>query len=257
MGDCDEDEFGDLPKDFSEFWEVVLQCRTGREEYTKMRKKLGDLSYPAAFGDFFKRLKNDKTTDKKQQLEDKADLFGLREKCEAVNAGFQEKCRAIFKRMRGGAVGDAADAKCYKLSTAPIKGEVRTMYKFVYKYSCDASKLSDIVRASFVFKDASSLWAAVKTIGGEFYFDGGILRIKDRLSAGIGNGYSDVLLNVRFQGIVCEIQLPLNPFYDIKNGTTNGEGKTIMPGQHAAYAKARHFDAKRFNAICYPKNITK
>merc|ERR1712139_372303 len=89
--------------------------------------------------------------------------------------------------------------KC-RLETARTKSRVRGLYKFVYKYDLDASRLTDIVRASFIFPDITSLWEAVNVIDKEFAAngesDGGIRCMKDRMSHLTDSGYSDVLLNV-------------------------------------------------------------
>lgn len=155
------------------------------------------------------------------------------------------------------------------------------MYKFIYKYQYDARQLTDIVRTSFIFNDVAKLWKAVKTIDEKFaswqcgpspecrgseiqteagsphtcsscekdwnvkedkkITTGGVVSMKDRLTVAPASGYSDVLLNVKYQGIVCEIQLHLKKFMDLKGGDN---------GMHAAYKKARHF-GEDFEKFCY------
>merc|ERR1712098_296346 len=156
-----------------------------------------------------------------------------------INESFQQKCKKISKLcLEGKSFGGTHKA-------APIKKEVRTMYKFIYKYNYDARHLTDIVRTSFIFEDASKLWAAVKTVdeafGGRLWAEGGVVCMKDRLTEAPASGYSDVLLNVRYQGIICEVQLHLKEFIKLKGG---------KGGMHAAYKKARHFGTD-FEKICY------
>merc|ERR1719158_1767116 len=54
--------------------------------------------------------------------------------------------------------------KCPKLDLAPVKGKVRAMNKFLYKYKNSAAGLTDLLRASFVFDSVASIKAAVRTI---------------------------------------------------------------------------------------------
>lgn len=253
-------------------------------KYTDARDKLGNLSYRNILDPAFVRSR---TESKCSQKGEKLDLLGLHKECAGINLAFQKHCQELSTRMDG----------CEKQTKkpVPIKGKVRAMYKFIYKYKYDARELTDIVRTSFIFEDAPSLWKAVETIDNEFApkitlnikyaellprdrdtiisidgipFDearaaedvtkretasliverkgvtGGVLRMKDRLNNPPASGYSDVLLNVRYKDIVCEVQLHLRTFYDLKNGST---------GQHKNYKKARHFGAY-FDTICFPEH---
>lgn len=270
-GRCDASEMDDLPNDFATFWAVIQQCRTGKEKYTDARAKLGDLSYLKFLDSTFVSSKSESKCSQKWE---KLDLLGLHKKCDDINPAFQELStrmdgcesqtegplpkpwKAIKHPQLADKVPEPGSEKDQELfyhnpetkksqwerPGVPIKGEVRAMYKFIYKYEYDARQLTDIVRTSFIFKDAPSLWKAVEIIDNEFKADGGdgILRMKDRLSNPTAAGNSDVLLNVRYKkDIVCEIQLHLRTLYDLKKA-----------GGHAAYKKARHFGAY-FDTICF------
>merc|ERR1711964_881118 len=87
---------------------------------------------------------------------------------------------------------------------------------YVYKYDCDARRLTDVLRASFIFKDIESLRRGAELIHEEFEATGGILNIEDRIAEPTPAGYRDVLLNVKFQNVVVELQLHLEPFYNLK-----------------------------------------
>merc|ERR1712098_148050 len=178
-----------------------------------------------------------------------------------INDAFQQKCEDLMLELNNGSQKLGTNGKTWwsgskqnivytkpediigEHKKAPIKKRVRTMYKFIYKYDYKASGLTDIVRTSFIFDDVSNLWAAVQKVDTAFAAEGGIVAMKDRLTEAPASGYSDVLLNVRFQGIVCEVQLHLKEFIKLKGG---------KGGMHAAYKKARHFGTA-FEKICYPE----
>merc|ERR1712098_732849 len=129
-----------------------------------------------------------------------------------------------------------------KLSLAPMKKMPRAMYKFVYKYQCNANALTDVLRVSYIFEDLDSLRKAATIIDKAFATETsrGILNCKDRIFSPSACSYSDVLLNVNFDGIICEIQLQLCAFYELKH---------VM---HSSYKVARHFGTE-FEEICFGK----
>ena len=65
---------------------------------------------------------------------------------------------------------------------------------------CEVSDLKDIVRCSFIFTTEEEVMYAMERIQSLVE----IVRLKNRM---ISKGYRDVLVNVSFEGIVCEIQL--------------------------------------------------
>merc|ERR1712098_448579 len=89
--------------------------------------------------------------------------------------------------------------------------------------------------------DLKSMQEGIKII--ETQFDGGILNCKDRIANSPASGYSDVLLNVYYENIVCEIQMHLEAFFNEKH---------VM---HKSYKIARHF-GDDFDTICFGKIVT-
>jgi len=149
--------------------------------------------------------------------------------------------------------------KCPKLHLAPVKGKVRAMNKFLYKYNSSAAGLTDLLRASFVFNSVASIKAAVRTIEDYEGFEKAtaenvakftkyqqtkysrIVKLKDRFTNRPSNGNSDVLINVIWQGLVVEIQLHHKELYELKNGDL-----------HHAYEKRRYLGHK-IDDIIFPQ----
>lgn len=65
---------------------------------------------------------------------------------------------------------------------------------------CKIEDLKDIVRCSFIFETEEEVLDAMNSIQSLVE----VVRIKNRMTS---KGYRDVLINVSFEGIVCEIQL--------------------------------------------------
>jgi len=222
---CDKDEMTGLPADFATLWNVVQACKDSKRTYDNEARKLGyESSWPCLNGEF--------TIPDEIPVQDYQDKWCLRElynDCRDQEEGFKSACKRLAHKMNL--------AIKFKPAKTKMKGVVRAMYKFTYKYKRDARQLTDLLRASFVFHDLDSLRKGALVIHKEF--PGGILRMKDRFYNPSPSGNRDVLLNVEFKGIVVEIQLHLKTFYDLKK-----------EGMHAVYKKARHF-GNTFDKICY------
>jgi hypothetical protein len=65
---------------------------------------------------------------------------------------------------------------------------------------CEISDLKDIIRCSFIFTTEEEVMYAMNRIQSLAE----VVRVKNRMTS---KGYRDVLINVSFMGIVCEIQL--------------------------------------------------
>lgn len=208
----------------------TLDYRKARKNYDNARKtvdgldKWNKLQYPPNVT---------KPVKPKQEWKGLMELY---KHCEDVEPAWEEECKV--SQPRTGTLGDLMAQCGGEVSVAPMKGKVRAMYKFIYKYSCDARQLTDVLRTSFIFDNLDNLSKGAKIIN--THFNGGILNCKDRIFEPPASGYSDVLLNVRFNGIVCEIQLQLRAFYDEKKDS------------HKAYKVARHF-GEEFEDICFGK----
>eukprot|EP00301_Raphidiophrys_heterophryoidea_P006438 c12598_g1_i1.p1 GENE.c12598_g1_i1~~c12598_g1_i1.p1 ORF type:complete len:969 (+),score=255.88 c12598_g1_i1:493-3399(+) len=141
---------------------------------------------------------------------------------------------------------------------APLKSIERAIEKSVEDYAGDFSYLLDIVRATVVCNTASDLILVLQTLS-DLSFNRGtfaspqpirkqqssvgrpavkvemtLVRVKNRLdpnfnAASASGGYRDMLLNLRMaDGHLCEVQLQLRGFLDLKHG-----------GGHNLYTVAR------------------
>merc|ERR1711964_718417 len=89
----------------------------------------------------------------------KCDHFDeLYERCAEALPGFQEACKGLRERFNG------SKPRSCELTPSPLalKSRKAAKFKFTNKYNDNASKLTDVLRASFIFEDASSLWAALR-----------------------------------------------------------------------------------------------
>jgi hypothetical protein len=66
--------------------------------------------------------------------------------------------------------------------------------------NCKISNLKDIIRCSFIFETEKEVLYVVEKLQSLVH----TVRVKNRMK---NKGYRDVLINVSFEGIVCEIQL--------------------------------------------------
>lgn len=202
----------------------------------------------------------------------------LFEECDKLNPRDDEKCHSFKKEI--------TEVFSKKLKEEPLfknakfigvnnKGSTRAMYKLLYKYKGDANNLTDIMRASVILPSCAPvdgkypIVEMVNRINDHFKQwnngENGILRIKDRFNNPV-NGYSDILLNVCYEGIICEIQVHLQPLFNIKNGLNlKGDGnltvtvdtlwdnqkeKKLTVDLHKAYELSRRFTSYFMN-ICF------
>jgi len=111
-----------------------------------------------------------------------------------------------------------------------LKGRERALQR-IEDFAGDVSQLTDIVRASLVFKDIDNLYSFLNELGSDNNKSGlEVVSIKDRVLNPLDSGYRDVLLKINFGGHVCELQLHLEPLIEVKNGAG-----------HDLYEQARKF----------------
>merc|ERR1711964_15756 len=159
------------------------------------------------------------------------------EKAKALHAAFRQRCQetadvlvAAGLKISRKTKEPMNDPKEFKLQIAGVKGKKRAEQKFKVNYKYNCLMLTDLLRASFVFHSLTfgngkfTVTEAARIIHKKI----GIVRCKDRFTNALENGYRDVLLNVNLNGFVCEIQIHLEPFYELKKKV-----------QHAAYEKVR------------------
>jgi hypothetical protein len=83
------------------------------------------------------------------------------------------------------------------------------------KYAAPAASwLLDIVRGTVTFNDPFALVLFLKYLQDQP--DAQVVRIKNKFLDAGGSEYRDVLVNVRFQGHVCEVQLALHTLLQMK-----------------------------------------
>eukprot|EP00594_Rhizosolenia_setigera_P005558 CAMPEP_0178950538 /NCGR_PEP_ID=MMETSP0789-20121207/6710_1 /TAXON_ID=3005 /ORGANISM="Rhizosolenia setigera, Strain CCMP 1694" /LENGTH=229 /DNA_ID=CAMNT_0020631279 /DNA_START=34 /DNA_END=720 /DNA_ORIENTATION=- len=102
------------------------------------------------------------------------------------------------------------DTPYKELTIAPLKKEERSREKIENEYGGDASRIVDIVRASFVTMSEEQLVGIAKLL--QELHDQGIIKIvklKNRFSEPLWNGYRDALYNIEVNGVICEVQLHL------------------------------------------------
>jgi len=236
---CDESEVDGLPNDFSKLWTVVRESRVHKVKIDNTSKEIEGINNWESLAGIVlhpvDRILNPSKT---------KGLFALYKICKANEEGFAKKCHDISSQMR-----------CKKLVVGNLKGQVRAMYKFIYKYNCNARRLTDVLRASFIFEDLETLREGAEVIHrlsiewtqsleflancrGTQRVKGGILNVKDRIASPPASGYRDVLLNVEFGDVIVEIQLHLAPFLALKKS------------MHKTYKVARHFGTM-FDQLCF------
>jgi len=133
-----------------------------------------------------------------------------------------------FDLDRNGEDGGYMDGK--------VKGLPRVIQKFFYKYQLDGTAIVDIIRATFVFSDVTSLYQGLY-LAIQFFSqkNGGDIEsslwLKDRFVKPVSNEYRDIILQVKVPGsdIWAEIQ------FHLREALTN-KGK-----QHKLYEVMRHF----------------
>lgn len=254
---CDKMEIEQLPKEFSSLWVAIRATVDHKKKYYETSAAIHEIknwkrmtmsnirevdicpkcsgsgSLSKWFGNATKPCKNcsgvgsftgkpTTVTVHKKPLNPFKCLFRLYGSCEALEKEFKVKCREVGKLFT------KTGMKCVT-HVGGLKGKERAMYKFIYKYNCNARRLTDVLRASFIFHDIASIRLAVGVIHKQFAKTGGILSIKDRIAKPTPVGYMDILLNVRIGNVVCEIQLHLVSFHALKKDC------------HKTYKVARHF----------------
>eukprot|EP01083_Nonionella_stella_P307433 1080443_1 len=133
----------------------------------------------------------------------------------------------------------------FKVGEGQKKGIERAFYKSFYSYHDKEDGfryLTDILRCSIKFVDFENLYRAFQYIHEEMKDKLEILRVKDTFnSPSEPNGYRHLMINVLvkgedvLEGIICEIQLHHETFYDAKRVS------------HRMYKKTRLFDTEHGN----------
>ncbi|KAH8060817.1 pyrophosphatase [Aureococcus anophagefferens] len=135
----------------------------------------------------------------------------------------------------GAAVDAALGRSAVVVLLAPIKSLGRAFSKVHEKYGGRYDGLTDLLRGTLQCDGLDALEAAAKLLGASAALE--VIRVKNRLHASFdadaaSGGYRDVLTNVKVGRVVAEVQLNLEAFVEIKEGSG-----------HAVYEAARviHF----------------
>ncbi|KAH8060526.1 pyrophosphatase [Aureococcus anophagefferens] len=135
----------------------------------------------------------------------------------------------------GAAVDAALGRSAVVVLLAPIKSLGRAFSKVHEKYGGRYDGLTDLLRGTLQCDGLDALEAAAKLLGASAALE--VIRVKNRLHASFdadaaSGGYRDVLTNVKVGHVVAEVQLNLEAFVEIKEGSG-----------HAVYEAARviHF----------------
>lgn len=171
-------------------------------------------------------------------------LKALHDKCGEIQGAWKAKIAEMASKFGEG-------VKC---ESGPLKKMDRCQAKFFYKYHGNGKGLSDINRASIILPSVDGIIDAVNEVDKFFAENGGILRMKNRFmkakDAHLDAGYSDILLNVKFEGIICEVQIHLQSLVNIKKGINEFGVKDLSMKGHAVYKVARRF-SHFFLAVCF------
>ena len=103
-----------------------------------------------------------------------------------------------------------------------VKKLLRAQTKLFTDYGGRVEKLTDIARASIVCGDLKQLRRAVD----EILKRGGVVSLKNRWATPV-DGYADVLINLRIDGVICEIQLHTKSIFEVKGETGHSTYKWL------------------------------
>ena len=110
-------------------------------------------------------------------------------------------------------IGQQCDAQIVQ---PPIKSYQRAQQKVASKFAGDASRITDINRASLIAHDIRQLMTVYQTLATQV----DIMQVKNRFSAPKDSGYRDLNLLIKLPktDMIAEIQLHLGEIANIKNG---------------------------------------
>ena len=94
----------------------------------------------------------------------------------------------------------------------PLKSKKRTIQKTLAEYSGNINNVKDFLRAGIVSRVYGRVDEILENIKENFE----IIRIKDRFKKPDKSHYRDVLINVKFQGIIAEIQIHVRELLEVK-----------------------------------------
>ncbi|RMG43363.1 MAG: hypothetical protein D6719_03940 [Candidatus Dadabacteria bacterium] len=112
-----------------------------------------------------------------------------------------------------------------------LKGRERARQR-LEDFAGDTTQLTDILRASIACESLEQVYQVLQVITNDQDME--IVAIKDRFLEPLDTGYRDILLKIRIEGHVAELQLHLNSILEVKNG----EGHRLYEDMRAIFTKA-------------------
>jgi len=97
--------------------------------------------------------------------------------------------------------------------TTPLKSKKRTIEKAIVNYDGNIPKVSDVLRGSII----SRVYGRIDEIVSDIKKNFDVIRIKNRFEKPKKDEYRDLLINVKLDNIVAEIQVHVRELLNVKN----------------------------------------
>ncbi|QYK12120.1 RelA/SpoT domain-containing protein [Shewanella rhizosphaerae] len=125
----------------------------------------------------------------------------------------------------------------YQLLIPEVKSYERAKAKIAAKFDGDASRITDLARASLVANDIQGLMTAFEDLQQQVK----VLQVKNRFAEPKASGYRDLNLLVQLPqtGMIAEVQLHLKAIAEIKSGEEHKAYEQIQAIEARAIAQSR------------------
>ncbi|QDF74447.1 MULTISPECIES: RelA/SpoT domain-containing protein [Shewanella] len=125
----------------------------------------------------------------------------------------------------------------YQLMLPEVKSYERAKAKIAAKFDGDASRITDLARASLVADDIQGLMTAYEALNSQVK----VLQVKNRFAAPKASGYRDLNLLVQLPetGMIAEVQLHLKGIAEIKSGDEHKVYEQIQAIEARAKSQSR------------------
>ncbi|EMQ2878062.1 RelA/SpoT domain-containing protein [Vibrio navarrensis] len=130
---------------------------------------------------------------------------------------------------------------------AGVKSAQRAKEKVALELNGDASRITDLARATIVANDVASLVSVYEALSRETR----IVKVKNRFKTPAESGYRDLNLLVRLPktNLVAEVQLHLKAIADVKSGPEHDLYEQIQTMERQASAAQRDLNEMELTAI--------
>ncbi len=138
---------------------------------------------------------------------------------------------------------------------AGVKSAHRAKEKVDTELNGQASRITDLARATIVANDVSSLMDAYETLNKEAT----IVKVKNRFKSPAPSGYRDlnVLVELPKTGVIAEVQFHLKAIADVKNGAEHDLYEQIQQIERKAKREQRHLNSLEVAKIKRIRNESK